>query len=123
MILPLARPGLAVTAFYSFLTAWGEVAYAIAFMPTEEKLTLGVGLQQFVAQYKAEWGLLTASAVLITIPAGDRLPARAAPPGRRTHRRRHEGVTPPCYHVLTYLKCRLIGGQIRPGLSTWTMPP
>ena len=28
LILPLARPGLAVTAFYTFLTAWGEVAYA-----------------------------------------------------------------------------------------------
>ena len=29
VVLPLARPGLAVTAFYTFLTAWGEVAYAI----------------------------------------------------------------------------------------------
>ena len=28
VILPLARPGLAVTAFFTFLTAWGEVAYA-----------------------------------------------------------------------------------------------
>lgn len=26
VVLPLARPGLAVTAFYTFLTAWGEVA-------------------------------------------------------------------------------------------------
>ena len=38
MILPLARPGLAVTAFYTFLTAWGEVAYAIAFMQTDRPL-------------------------------------------------------------------------------------
>ncbi len=28
VMLPLARPGLAVTAFFTFLTAWGEVAYA-----------------------------------------------------------------------------------------------
>ncbi len=69
LVLPLARPGLAVTAFYTFLTAWGEVAYATTFLNTEDKYTLAVGLQQFVSQHKAEWGLMTASAVLITIPA------------------------------------------------------
>ena len=37
VVLPLARPGLAVTAFYTFLTAWGEVAYAIAFIQTEQR--------------------------------------------------------------------------------------
>jgi arabinogalactan oligomer/maltooligosaccharide transport system permease protein len=70
VILPLARPGLAVTAFYTFLTAWGEVAYAIAFLQTENKLTLGAGLQQFVPQFNAQWESLTAAAVLVTIPAG-----------------------------------------------------
>jgi arabinogalactan oligomer/maltooligosaccharide transport system permease protein len=69
VILPLARPGLAVTAFYTFLTAWGEVAYAIAFMQTEKQLTLGAGLQQFVPRFNAQWELLTAGAVLILLPA------------------------------------------------------
>ncbi|GAA1734950.1 carbohydrate ABC transporter permease [Luedemannella helvata] len=69
LILPLARPGIAVAAFYSFLTAWGEVAYATTFLVGDEKLTLAAGLQQFVGQFKAEWGLMTAAAVLITIPA------------------------------------------------------
>ena len=48
VILPLARPGLAVTAFFTFLTAWGEVAYASAFIQTDNKFTLAYGLQQFV---------------------------------------------------------------------------
>lgn len=69
VILPLARPGLAVTAFYTFLTAWGEVAYAIAFILSDEKLTLGAGLQQFVPQFNPQWDLLTAGAVLIMLPA------------------------------------------------------
>jgi arabinogalactan oligomer / maltooligosaccharide transport system permease protein len=69
VILPLARPGLAVTAFYTFLTAWGEVAYAIAFMQSDDHYTLGAGLQQFVPQFSPRWELLTAGAVLITIPA------------------------------------------------------
>ena len=70
VILPLARPGIAVTAFYTFLTAWGEVAYAIAFLQTDRQLTLGAGLQQFVPQFNAQWESLTAAAVMITIPAG-----------------------------------------------------
>lgn len=69
LILPLAKPGLAVAAFYAFLTAWAEVAYATAFMTGDDKYTLAVGLGQFVGQHKAEWGLLTASAVLIAVPA------------------------------------------------------
>ena len=69
VILPLSRPGLAVTAFYTFLTAWGEVAYAIAFMQGSKHYTLGAGLQQFVPQFSPRWELLTAGAVLITIPA------------------------------------------------------
>ncbi|MFI9585611.1 sugar ABC transporter permease [Streptomyces sp. NPDC052236] len=70
LIVPLARPGLAVTAFYTFLTAWGEVAFASQFMSSEGKYTLSVGLQTFVGPHRAEWGLMTASSVLILLPAG-----------------------------------------------------
>ncbi|MGE9808655.1 MULTISPECIES: sugar ABC transporter permease [unclassified Janibacter] len=72
VILPLARPGLAVTMFYTFLTAWGEVAYASAFLNTNDKFTLAYGLQTFVPQAPALplWELMTPAAVLITIPAG-----------------------------------------------------
>lgn len=71
LILPLARPGLAVTAFYTFLTAWGEVAYASAFLNTNDKFTLAYGLQTFVPKPPTLplWELLTPAAVLITIPS------------------------------------------------------
>ena len=65
VIIPLARPGLAVTMFYTFLTAWGEVAYATAFLQTD----LGYGLQTFVPQFNKQWEDLTPAAILITIPA------------------------------------------------------
>lgn len=70
VVLPLARPGLAVTAFFTFLTAWGEVAYASAFIQTDNRFTLAYGLQQFVPQFNPRWEFLTAAAVLVTIPAG-----------------------------------------------------
>ncbi|GLX01138.1 carbohydrate ABC transporter permease [Microtetraspora sp. NBRC 16547] len=69
LVLPLAKPGLAVAAFYSFITAWAEVAYATTFMTGDESYTLAVGMQSFVSEYRAEWGYMTASAVLIAIPA------------------------------------------------------
>nr|WP_239144456.1 ABC transporter permease subunit [Streptomyces sp. SID14515] len=69
LVLPLAKPGLAVTAFYFFITAWGEVAYASAFLVGDENLTLAGGLQKFVNQYGAQWGPMTAASVLIAIPA------------------------------------------------------
>jgi arabinogalactan oligomer/maltooligosaccharide transport system permease protein len=70
VIMPLARPGLAVTGFFTFLTAWGEVAYASAFIQTDSRFTLAYGLQQFVPAFNPQWEYLTASAVLIMIPAG-----------------------------------------------------
>jgi arabinogalactan oligomer/maltooligosaccharide transport system permease protein len=53
----------------SFITAWGEVAYATAFMTGDTKYTPAVGLQRFVGRQKAEWGLMTASSVMIAAPA------------------------------------------------------
>ncbi|MEE4594349.1 carbohydrate ABC transporter permease [Streptomyces sp. DSM 41524] len=69
LVVPLAKPGLTVTAFYTFITAWAEVAYASAFMTGEENLTLAAGLQTFVNQYTSDWGSMTAAAVMIAIPA------------------------------------------------------
>ncbi len=72
VVLPLARPGLAVTMFYTFLTAWGEVAYASAFINTNDKFTLAYGLQTFVPKPPTLplWELMTPAAILIVIPAG-----------------------------------------------------
>lgn len=69
LVLPLARPGLAVTGFYTFVTAWAEVAYATAFLTGERNLTLAGGLQTFVNQHTQDWHLMTAAAVLIAVPA------------------------------------------------------
>ncbi|MES5825058.1 sugar ABC transporter permease [Streptomyces sp. RG80] len=68
LILPLAKPGLAVAAFYNFITAFGEVAFATTFMLDDEKYTLAVGLQSFISEHDAQRNLMTAAAVLIAIP-------------------------------------------------------
>ncbi|MGW0532902.1 sugar ABC transporter permease [Streptomyces sp. NPDC003032] len=68
LIVPLAKPGLAVTAFYSFLTAWGEVAYASQFMGADH-YTLAVGIRTFATESRADWAMMTAASVIILIPA------------------------------------------------------
>ncbi|BBC96415.1 sugar ABC transporter permease [Streptomyces griseofuscus] len=68
LILPLARPGLAVAAFYNFITAVAEVAFATTFMLDDSKYTFSVGLQTFVSEHDAEWNYMAATAVLIAIP-------------------------------------------------------
>ncbi|MFF4792283.1 sugar ABC transporter permease [Streptomyces sp. NPDC001276] len=68
LILPLARPGLAVAAFYNFITAVGEVAFATTFMLDDSKYTFAVGLQSFVSEHDAQWNYMAATAVLIAVP-------------------------------------------------------
>jgi arabinogalactan oligomer/maltooligosaccharide transport system permease protein len=68
LIIPLARPGLAVSAFYSFLTAWGEVAYASQFMSADHA-TLAVGIRTFASDQRADWASMCAASMVILVPA------------------------------------------------------
>ncbi len=68
IVIPLSVPGLAVTAFYSFITAWNEFLFARTFLTSREALTLPVGMATFIDPFNQPWGLLTAGSVLITIP-------------------------------------------------------
>ncbi len=69
IVMPLSLPGLAVTCFYTFITAWNEVAFANIILLSPEKYTLPVGMQTYVFQFDQAWEKLTASAMLVTIPA------------------------------------------------------
>ncbi|NVB78863.1 MAG: sugar ABC transporter permease [Kofleriaceae bacterium] len=68
IMLPLARPGLAVTALFSFMTAWNEFIMASTFMTDESKYTLPVLIQSSVGQHTADYGLFAAGAVVTSIP-------------------------------------------------------
>ena len=68
IVLPLARPGIAVTALFSFLTAWNEFILAATFLGDEASYTLPVALQQYVGDYSTEWGKFAAGAILVSLP-------------------------------------------------------
>jgi arabinogalactan oligomer/maltooligosaccharide transport system permease protein len=55
IILPLARPGIAVTALSSFMTAWNEFIMASTFMTNQTRYTLPVLIQSSVTELSADW--------------------------------------------------------------------
>ncbi len=68
IMLPLARPAIAVTALFSFMTAWNEFILAATFMNEETSYTLPVMLQRFVGAHNTEWGHFAAGAILVSLP-------------------------------------------------------
>jgi arabinogalactan oligomer/maltooligosaccharide transport system permease protein len=68
IVLPLARPGIVVTALFSFMTAWNEFILAATFVSKPQMFTLPVALQRYVGDYSTEWGRFAAGAVLVSIP-------------------------------------------------------
>ncbi len=68
IILPLARPAIAITALFSFMTAWNEFILAAKFMSAETSYTLPVVLQGYVGQKSTAWGHFAAGAILVSVP-------------------------------------------------------
>ncbi|HEY0557060.1 MAG TPA: sugar ABC transporter permease [Thermoanaerobaculia bacterium] len=68
IILPLAKPAVAVTALFSFMTAWNEYIQAATFMNQETMYTGPVGLRFFVAGFTQQWGYFAAGAIVAAIP-------------------------------------------------------
>ncbi|MBO8163565.1 MAG: carbohydrate ABC transporter permease [Brevibacillus sp.] len=68
VVLPLSLPGITVTAFYSFITAWNEFLIALTFMSDQNMYTLPIGLQQFVNQFNTDWHYMAAGAIIVTLP-------------------------------------------------------
>jgi arabinogalactan oligomer/maltooligosaccharide transport system permease protein len=68
VILPLARPAIAVTALFAFMTAWNEFILAATLMGDERAYTLPVVLNGYVGEFGAEWGKFAAGALLVSLP-------------------------------------------------------
>jgi arabinogalactan oligomer / maltooligosaccharide transport system permease protein len=66
--LPLAVPGLVITALFSFMTAWSEYIVAAQVMQVEEMFTLPLGLKSLQTNMSTDWGLYAAAAILVSLP-------------------------------------------------------
>ena len=68
IILPLAKPAVAVTALFSFMTGWNEFILAATFLEEELKYTAPVGLKFFVGGFTSQWGYFAAGSIIVSLP-------------------------------------------------------
>lgn len=68
VVLPLAKPAVAITALFSFMTSWNEFILAATFMDKEDMYTAPVGLKFFVGGFSQQWGYFAAGSIIVSIP-------------------------------------------------------
>jgi len=68
IILPLALPALAITALFSFMSAWSEYLVAVVLIQDTNLFTLPLGLKSYQSNMEASWGLYSAGAIIVSMP-------------------------------------------------------
>jgi multiple sugar transport system permease protein len=68
VILPVAWPGVAATAIYSFAQSWNEYLIALTLVTKNELKTIPVGMAGFFGEYTTRWDLVMTASVLATVP-------------------------------------------------------
>ncbi|MCL2050870.1 MAG: sugar ABC transporter permease [Lachnospiraceae bacterium] len=69
IILPLARPQMAVIFVFSFIAAYSEYVVSSIFLNKPSNHTLAVGLQSFITnQFATNWTMFAAAAVISSLP-------------------------------------------------------
>ena len=70
VILPLATPALAVTAFLGYIAGWTEFYFSVIFLSDPKQFTLSLALNGMVGQYATQtpWSMFSAFAIMFALP-------------------------------------------------------
>ena len=69
VILPLAKPALAVVALFSFMGTWNDFLGPLLYLQSQDMMTLAVGLRSFQSQAGGTaWNLLMAASTMVILP-------------------------------------------------------
>ena len=68
IILPLAAPGVATAAIFSFTQCWNEFLYAASLAQSGQIKTLSLGIAGFLVSDIFIWGQMMAAAFISTVP-------------------------------------------------------
>ncbi|MFD0672459.1 carbohydrate ABC transporter permease [Cohnella sp. GCM10027633] len=70
VILPLAKPGLAVLAIFTFVNTWNDYVWQLLVLTDKSMFTLPVGIRvvQKAQEFHNDYGIAMAGAVLATLP-------------------------------------------------------
>ncbi len=68
VIVPLAKPALAVVAIFQFMTTWNDFMGPLLFLNDSKLYTLAIGLRSFISTFYTPWPVLMAAATLTVAP-------------------------------------------------------
>ena len=69
ILLPLAKPALAVVALFTFMGTWNDFMGPMIYLSDQETFTLSLGLQAYQSQHGGtQWNLLMAAATVVILP-------------------------------------------------------
>jgi N-acetylglucosamine transport system permease protein len=70
VMLPMAKPGIAMVGIFNFLGIWNEYVLALVIISREELKTLPLGLANMymVQHYQSNWGALFAGLIIVMLP-------------------------------------------------------
>jgi arabinogalactan oligomer/maltooligosaccharide transport system permease protein len=68
VVLPAARPAIAVTGLFAFMSAYNEFILAATLLDREQMFTLPVVLQRYIGEYDAQWERFAAGALVVSVP-------------------------------------------------------
>jgi multiple sugar transport system permease protein len=69
VILPLAKPALAVVALFHFMSVWNDFLGPLIYLTDQKTYTLAYGLQAYQSQHGGtQWPLLMAASTIVVLP-------------------------------------------------------
>ncbi len=68
IMLPCAKPGIVVSAVFSFVYAWGDLIYGITFMTNPLKRPITSSIYNYVQQYQTLWNSTMAFGIISIFP-------------------------------------------------------
>ncbi|WP_274653593.1 carbohydrate ABC transporter permease [Paenibacillus humicola] len=68
IMLPLCKPALLTVALFQIIGSWTDYQGPLIYLSDESQYTLMLGLSSFLTQHGAEWQMMMAANVMITLP-------------------------------------------------------
>jgi ABC-type glycerol-3-phosphate transport system permease component len=69
IVLPMARPALAASAIFVFVTSWNELLFGLAFTSSTAMRPLPAGISMsFLTEFEGAWPEMMALAVIVSLP-------------------------------------------------------
>lgn len=66
--IPMCKPAITTIAIYTFNAAWSDYLAPLIYISSKDRMTLSLGLQQFLNEYTVDWTLLMSAAVIFVLP-------------------------------------------------------